>query len=100
MLLKLQHVTSYGASVHYLGDSPLQLDFVLQDCVAFLIKYALSVFRLGDFRRVSSSYFHTYLTADCSYETAKKEHTARFHQRLGDTNLSLNAACALAPARK
>jgi hypothetical protein len=78
MLLKLQHVTSYGAGVHYLCDSPLQLDFVLQDCVAFLIRYALSVLRLGDFRRVSSSYFHTYLTAVCSYETAKKEHTARF----------------------
>lgn len=51
-------------------DLPRQLAFIGHVMVAFVIKYALSVVSDGDFRNVSSSFFHTYVMADCSYDTA------------------------------
>lgn len=48
---------------------PRQLALIGHAVVAFCIKYAFSVVSDGLFRSVSSSFFHTYVMADCSYET-------------------------------
>jgi len=63
---------------HMLNDagpahSPLQLDLMGHVSVLFEMRYALSVVRLGDLRSVSSSFFHTYVIAVCSYETNIKQ---------------------------
>jgi hypothetical protein len=49
------------------------MDLMGHVTVWFEIRYALSVVRLGDFRSVSSSFFHTYVIAVCSYETDFKQ---------------------------
>lgn len=45
---------------------PLQLAFIGHAVVAFCMRYAFSVVSDGDLRNVSSSFFHTYVMADCS----------------------------------
>lgn len=45
---------------------PRQLALIGHVVVAFCIKYALSVVSDGLFLSVSSSFFHTYVIADCS----------------------------------
>lgn len=48
---------------------PLQLALMGQGMVWFWMRYALRVVSDGDLRSVSSSFFHTYVIADCSYDT-------------------------------
>lgn len=48
---------------------PRQLALVGHGVVAFCIKYALSVVKDGLFRKVSSSFFQTYVICDNSYDT-------------------------------
>lgn len=50
---------------------PRQLALVGHIVVAFCIKYAFNVVNDGLFRNVSSSFFHTYVTCDSSYDTVE-----------------------------
>lgn len=67
---KMKHFISSFCSVRctYL---PLQLAFIGHIVVAFWIRYAFSVVSEGLLRSVSSSFFHTYVMCDSSYETGK-----------------------------
>lgn len=48
---------------------PRQLALIGHVVVAFCIKYALSVVKDGLLRKVSSSFFQTYVICDNSYDT-------------------------------
>jgi hypothetical protein len=48
---------------------PRQLPLTSHRTVWFSTRYALSVVSEGLFRKVASSFFHTYVIADFSYET-------------------------------
>lgn len=52
---------------------PRQLALIGHIVVAFCIKYAFNVVNDGLFRNVSSSFFHTYVTCDSSYDTVRVE---------------------------
>lgn len=52
-------------------NSPLQLTLIGHVIVWFLMRYAFNDVRLGLFRNVPSSFFHTYVIAVCSYDTEK-----------------------------
>lgn len=51
---------------------PLQLALMGQGMVWFWMRYAFNVVNDGDFRSVSSSFFHTYVMADDSYDTENR----------------------------
>ena len=53
-------------------NSPLQLTLIGHVIVWFLMRYAFSDVRLGLFRNVPSSFFHTYVIAVCSYDTEER----------------------------
>lgn len=55
------------------GDSPRQLTLIGHVIVWFLMRYAFRDVRLGLFRKVPSSFFHTYVIAVCSYDTGEQE---------------------------
>lgn len=69
-------------------NSPLQLTLIGHVIVWFLMRYAFSDVRLGLFRNVPSSFFHTYVIADCSYDT--KEEGRRLRQTVQRKCCSIN----------
>lgn len=62
-------------NVHPGFYSPRQLAFIGHVTVWFLMRYAFSDVRLGLFRNVPSSFFHTYVIAVCSYDTETNKRT-------------------------
>lgn len=58
-------------------NSPLQLTLIGHVIVWFLMRYAFNDVRLGLFRNVPSSFFHTYVIAVCSYDTENEDEAYR-----------------------
>jgi hypothetical protein len=73
---------------------PLQLPVDGHSVVWLRSKYAFNVFKDGDFFKVLSSFFHTYLMADISYDTKQNDYVITMYyiyvyniRRGGDKNV-------------